>query len=207
MTETRDVWLPPTGWASGPTPAAGPHDPSPVRTARGSRGRAWLLLAGVAALLAIYLTVITYWLTIHTVDRYEQTEPGAAVSTEAADYTLISLRQVTALPGLGGKPADTQPGEGYVLAQVRMVIHDPDLIASSCALDLLGLDGSTWDYEYLSAVDPQTENADYCDAVVVDQPATVTIGYAVPAVAVDRIAGVVVSPGNGQRKPVLVPPR
>lgn len=201
MTEPAYVWLPPTGWA-----APGPPEPTPHTVPRRSRGRGWLLCAGLAALLAIYLTVITYWLTIHTVDRYQQTAPGAPVSTATADFALVSLRRVNALPQGAGETATPKQGEAYVVAQVRLVARDPDLIAVSCALRLLGLDGSTWDYAYLSAADPQAASADYCDSVVVGRPATVTIGYAIPATAVDRIAGVVVQQGNGRRDLVLVPP-
>lgn len=202
MTDSGPAWLPPTGWPPVPEPPA----PTPTAGPRLSRGNGWLLCSCVAALLAIYLTVITYWLTIHTADRYQQAAPGAQVSTSVGDFELISLRRVSALPRSAGETATPKQGEGYVVAEVRMEVRDPELISVSCALELLGVDGSTWDYEYLSADDPRTADADYCDSVVVGRPATVTIGYALPATELDRIAGVVVTPGNGQRKPVLVPP-
>lgn len=193
-------WVPPTTWAppEPPRPTAPPAD--------GSRSRAWLVLAGMAALLMIYLCIITYWLSIHTTDRFEQVAPETTVAAHYGDYTLLELRRVRSLPGSDGDDGGSEQGEAYVLATLRLVARDPETIASACTIDLLGPNGRVWDYDYQSALDPQTEDADYCDAVRVGQPATVTVGFIIPATDVDRIHGVVISGYNGSKDLVLTPP-
>lgn len=198
-------WAPPPEWApptDAPRRLAGPT----ATTVGVARRKAWLVLAGMLALLMIYLCVITYWLNVHMVDRYEPAAPGATVVVRDTEYTLLELRRVQALPQGAGETKDPVVGEAYVVAKVRILSHDPEYPKLSCGLTLLGPKDRTWEYSYQSALDPQTEDADYCDAVRTDHPAEVTIGYAIPASDIDQVRGVVVAGYNGSVDRVLVPP-
>lgn len=221
-------WLPPHEWSPIPGAATPQADQSAGHSATSSpatgmataqtqgsresvltatpRRRAWLIFANMVALLGIYLSIITYYLTSHMTDRYEQVPPGRTVTAQKTDYTLLELREITAPPSSSGGETDKpEKNTAYAMAKLRVVTHNPEVYSFLCGADLVGPGHRNWGHVYMSTL-PPSKDEDDCENLKLNVPVEVNLAFAYPKRFEGQIVGVGVDPNNGTPDQVLTPP-
>jgi len=167
--------------------------------------RRWLIAAIVLALVGAFAVGQVYYLKIHTVTRYEQAAPGAAVTVGDATYELLTLKTTPTVPGYDGEPSKPERGEAFVVATLRLTPHEADPSSALCSLDLLAEPHHSWEPTDYSTVAPPADS-DSCDPLAQGRQVTVYLTWTVPASEVPALTGVVVEPYTGAPQIVLRPP-
>lgn len=209
-------WYPPHGWA----PVAEPEPrPIPLPDGHPGTGSAWwlpltrtprrralVMLAGMLALLGIYLSIITFYLASHLNDRYRQVPPGTTVTSMGTDFTLVSLTSVPApLADSGGKTDPPAKNTSYAEAKVRLLPHPGTGLSYPCgAVKLIDIHQRSWESVYSSSL-PPSQDSDFCHGLKTGVPTVATIVFAYPDSSIGAIAGVSVQTYTGAPLPVLVP--
>lgn len=180
-------------------PAAGPDEPDL------DRRRGWWRAAIVVLLVAVYLAWWVTYAQLHLPPRrYEQRPPGAVVSQDGADFTLVSLARSPALKNTGGEEQPAPPGAVWVVATMEITQRrvDPDLI---CSVVLVGSNGRSWSPPGLLGLARPTEDCLPDDAVL-GRPYPMEVDFRIPATDANQIMGVAIPQAGTGRDPLLVPP-
>ncbi len=172
------------------------------------RRRAWCWSACAAALVGIYLVVWTLYSMTHlsAYPRYVQLPPGAAASSQQAEFRLLSLVQTDELAAESGAGQIAAAHSVWFVAELEVVqrARDPSF---GCSTQLLGPDHRAWDTASLDVSRPQST---YCseEDMQVARPYRFEQVYEVPAQYADQIYGVVlVDHSDARPSDVLTPSR
>ncbi|MGI3785446.1 MAG: hypothetical protein ACRYG2_32245 [Janthinobacterium lividum] len=179
----------------------------PVRRTDPARPRAWLVAAIAVLLVLLYLSVSLTYASSHLPPaRFHPTAPGAVAHGKYADFRLLSLRQTERwgqdADGAGGSP---DPGAVWVVGRLEVTPrrHEDYQL---CTLTVVSTDGRSWASDDLGP----THDGESCvpdpENVHIGTTYPFVVGFQVPIVEADHIAGLGLDLNSWRAYPLLRPP-
>lgn len=166
---------------------------------RRSKVGQWLTAVGVLLVCLAGIVAYTAFLQLNQEPRVQVLSPGETWHASGAKLTVENLETLTKIPD---SPLSQGPGIGGIFVVVTMTaeISDPegDLV---CSGELMATDGRRW-----RTALSQLRNSGECPMHVTTGPVRFVRLYAIPASAVDHLAGIFVRSYTSQTRVLIRPP-